>query len=210
MRTVEVKLYTFDELDDKAKERAMQWYREASNDDEWWSYDDFIECATRLGIEIKYRTETTTSGRTFSRPCIWFSGFWSQGDGACFEGSWSYKPDAVAAITEYAPQDTVLHGIAQRLHDIQSAHPLPLSAKVEHSGHYYHAGCTAIEIMDDGEGDLTDVAKAVASELRAFMNWMYRQLEDQWEDINSDESVSENIRINEYEFYSDGRRAREA
>ena len=37
-------------------------------------------------------------GGTRAKPCIWFSGFWSQGDGACFEGYWSNAKGATARL----------------------------------------------------------------------------------------------------------------
>lgn len=50
MRTIEVQLFQFDELDDTAKERAREWYRNVSQHDEWWEcvYDD----AERIGLKI--------------------------------------------------------------------------------------------------------------------------------------------------------------
>ena len=35
MRTIETTLYTFAELDDDAKDRAREWYRSCSDDDQW-------------------------------------------------------------------------------------------------------------------------------------------------------------------------------
>jgi len=50
MRIIETKVYEFDELDDKAKERARDWYREGALDYKWWDaiYDD----AARIGLRI--------------------------------------------------------------------------------------------------------------------------------------------------------------
>lgn len=206
MRTVEVKLFKFDELDDKAKGRAIEWWRQLANNDSWWEYDDFIECAKRLGIVFDQK-----KGRG---PAIWFSGFWSQGDGACFEGHWSYKPDAVSAITTYAPDDDVLKKIAETLHDVQNANPtIPLTAKVTHRDRYYHSRSVDIEVFDDTTGNLADVpadhAKEISEALRDFMDWMYNRLEEQYEHYFSDETISENIRANDYEFYANGDRARD-
>lgn len=49
--------------------------------------------------------------------------------------------------------------------------------------------------------ELSDKAKA-----RTFADWIYRQLESEYEHVNSDESVAETIRANEYEFTADGKR----
>lgn len=52
LKTIEMTVYTFDELSDKAKEKARDWWREASMHDEWWEhiYDD----AERAGLRIEY------------------------------------------------------------------------------------------------------------------------------------------------------------
>jgi hypothetical protein len=39
---------------------------------------------------------------------------------------------------------------------------------------------------------------------RDFMDWIYKQLEKEWDYQNSDEQVEESIRANEYEFLEDG------
>lgn len=62
---------TFDQLEDSAKERARDWYREGALDYEWWEF-----------IYEDWKTWLENSG--FESPEINFSGFWSQGDGASF------------------------------------------------------------------------------------------------------------------------------
>jgi hypothetical protein len=49
-RKVEIEVFTFDELDDKAKDVARDWYRSASVGDEWW--DSVYEDAENVGIKI--------------------------------------------------------------------------------------------------------------------------------------------------------------
>lgn len=51
MREITTKIYTFDELSDKAKEKARDWYREHALDYDWWDhvYDD----AERVGLKIE-------------------------------------------------------------------------------------------------------------------------------------------------------------
>lgn len=63
----------FNDLDDRAKERARDWYRRGALDYEWWdsTEDYWKDWLVRAG---------------FSDPEIAFSGFSSQGDGASFTG----------------------------------------------------------------------------------------------------------------------------
>ena len=35
-KTITTTVYEFHELSDKAKEKARDWYRKASSNDEWW------------------------------------------------------------------------------------------------------------------------------------------------------------------------------
>jgi len=256
MRTVETTVYQFDELSDKAKEKAREWFREASAHDEFWEfvYEDAATIAELMGINLRQKPVKLMGGGTRYDPCIWFSGFWSQGDGACFEGSWEWRENAGAKVREHAPQDTELHRIADELAGYKG-----MSASVKHSGHYYHSGCMDIDVSggEDWEGAAKaegwsvsrdgkrfvdrdgnyctdpqapspedacgwenlcalecidayapdDVELDVKQTLRAFADWIYRALEKEHEYQNSDETVDENIRANEYEFEEDGSRA---
>ncbi len=77
-------VYQFPELSDVAKETARSWYRELGPHDDWWDavYEDFERVCEILGIRLKTTPVRLMGGRTRAKPCIWFSGFWSQGDGA--------------------------------------------------------------------------------------------------------------------------------
>lgn len=50
MKEIKINIYTFDELDKKAKEKARQWFRESSYGDEWW--DSIYEDAATIGLNI--------------------------------------------------------------------------------------------------------------------------------------------------------------
>lgn len=51
MRIIETKVYQFDELDEKAKEKARDWFRQGI-EMEFWA-DNVLEDAKRIGLEIK-------------------------------------------------------------------------------------------------------------------------------------------------------------
>lgn len=186
-------IYKFDELGDDAKEVAREWYRQGALDYEWWDfiYEDAKTIAELMGIHIDR---------------IYFSGFWSQGDGACFEGNYYYNPGSVKAVKEYAPQDQELHRIATELYEIQREHCYKIYAGVRHSGHYHHEHCTVIEIdCDHCSSWIDDTAyECVADLLRDYMRWIYKMLETEYDWLMSDEQVDESIRYNGYEFTEDG------
>ena len=183
-------VYTFDELSESAKETAMQWYREGAFDYEWWDFEDATQIGKIIGIDIDK---------------IFFSGFSSQGDGACFEGSYAYKVGSVKNLKEYAPTDKTLHQIAIDLSKAQRKYFYGLNANIKQSGHYYHEMCTEIRVYDDYESWTdVDTENSIIEPLRDFMRWIYKQLESEYDYLNSDEAVKESIEANEYEFDEDG------
>ncbi len=201
--TREIQVYKFDELSDDAKEKAREWYRRASADDTFWKetvLDDAGIILRKLG---------------YCDPRIMYTGFWSQGDGACFTGSWyssDCKPDA---LKEYASVDKELHRIADAMGALVSAHP-GMSASITHRGRYYHEMSVSIDVSfsddDDSEDrDQSPTAREEAEEWfgelsRDLMRWIYSTLEKEWGWQNADEQVDENIRCHEYEFDVDGER----
>ena len=148
---IETTVYRLDELSDAAKEKARAWYREGGFDYDWFEsvYDDFESIAEILGLRLKTRVVRLYGGGTRQKPCIWFSGFSSQGDGACFETFYSYRKGAPCRIREYAPQDAELHRIADALQVTQRRNFYQLNAEASHRGRYYHEHCMAISVERD-------------------------------------------------------------
>lgn len=215
MRTIEVNLYQFDELSESAKEKAREWYRNISVDCENLLEDheeDFETVGNLLGIEFDKRSVPRMDGKVNQHPKIWYSGFSSQGDGLCFEGTYSYVP--ANKIREYAPQDEELHRIADKLAEIQSLYNYQIHASITHQGRYYSASinCSVNDSEIDENGNEIEKELFASDDdmiqqlLRDLMRWMYRRLESDYEWRNSDEVVDDNIRANEYEFTENGDR----
>lgn len=195
----------YEELDDAQKEKARDWYREASVHDDWYDfvYEDAIRMGALMGIEISTKSWRTTGGRAGNSPAIYFSGFCSQGDGACFEGEYRYQKGGVQAVTkECGGQDKELIRIAQGLQGVQKKYFYRLLARCQHRGHYYHSGCMRVEVehRDDSYRDVNDAEAEVTQLLRDFADWIYGRLEAEYDYLNSDEQVEESILANEYDF----------
>lgn len=205
MRTVEQTVYKFNELSDAAKEVARDWWRECEMSEDWWDfvYDDAAQIAELMGIDLRTRPVKLMGGGTRYEPNIWFNGFCSQGDGACFEGDYHYRKGSVKAVKSHAPQDTELHRIAETLCEIQKRNFYRISCEVSHRGHYYHSGCTEFDWTFDGDVASEDLA-SVKQLLRDFMDWIYERLEEEHDWLMSDEQVDENIIANDYEFDESG------
>lgn len=206
MRQETVTVYRFDELpDDRAKERARDWYRQNCLDDDWWDadYEDFREVFRILGIDAEVEMPLR-NGKTFKRLGVYFSGFSSQGDGACFEGRYSYAKGSVKAIREYAPKDKELQEIAADLQEIQRKHFYKIEATLKHTGRYCHEHSVDFDVTVDGMWASDDVTDGIKEPLRALMRWIYSTLETQYDYLQSDEAVDESLMDGEYEFNSDG------
>ena len=212
MRVVETNVFQYDELDDRAKERAREWYSRRVFEDscDWeFVYEDAVRVAEILGIEIEPRYVPLMNGKSRKTPTIYFSGFWSQGDGACFEGTYRYAKGATKKIREYAPQDKELHRIADELQAVQREHFYHLIASMNHTGHYCHSGCMSVEVEhnEDRYRDIGDAEEEITQLMRDFADWIYDRLSDEYDYQTSDEAVEEAIRANEYEFDEEGARA---
>jgi hypothetical protein len=204
-------VYHFPELSDAAKEKARSWYRDAAVTDDWWDavYDDFERICDILGVSLKTLPVRLMGGGIRQKPCIRFSGFSSQGDGASFGATVRYAKGSAREICSYAPKDQALHGIADRLQGAQRQNFYQLSADVTHRGRYYHEYCMTIDVARDsptGQAPTEGSEETVVEALRDLARWLYRQLEGEYDFLTSDEAVDEGIIINEYTFTDAGRR----
>lgn len=208
---IETIVYRLDELDDAAKDKARAWYREGGFDHDWYDavYADFEAICCLIGVTLRTTSVRLMSGGSQQRPCIYFRGFWSQGDGACFEGSYAYARNAPTEIRAYAPKDTDLHKIADALQAVQRRNFYQLRAVTRHRGHYYHEYCmdVAVERASLTSQDMTDDAEDIVIEaMRDLARWLYRQLERDYEYQTSDVSVDQTIIANAYTFTGTGLR----
>jgi len=201
MRQETVNVYEFDELSPDIQQAVIEKRRNSADFPDWewwyWVYEDAKAIGKLMGIDIDN---------------IYFSGFWSQGDGACFEGNFHYKAGCVKEVKAYAPQDTELHRIAKEWSKIQRPLFYKVNGTVKHSGYYNHEYCTQINLYADG--DLGDryieigidhkTEDAFSDVLRSFMRWIYSQLEAEYIHITSDDHIREDLSANSDEFLSDG------
>lgn len=208
-RTIERVVYKFSELSDAAKEVARNARREAGHHDEWWDavYEDAIECGRLMGIIVGARPIIRPSGIKQERD-INFSGFHSQGDGACFRGRVEQVNDPVAAILGHAGQDEELKSIAEGLALLQITARLTCGGSIEGrittSGNYCHSGtmhCTASYVDVAGEApQVSDQAEKTVLDLACrFADWIYAQLEAEDEYLNSDECIDEQLTDDEFD-----------
>lgn len=198
IETTQRKRYTFAELPDDIQQKALANLWDINVHDSFWQefvLNDAKALGALIGIDIDK---------------IYFSGFSSQGDGACFVGRYSYKKGAVEAVKEYAPNEEILHSIAQELQDVQKRHFYGLNASVVHRGPYSHEYCTDIRVDYDAPNyqDMAITAEAdISNGLRNFMRWTYAKLASAYNYATLDKSIIATIEANEYEFTEQGKLA---
>jgi hypothetical protein len=185
----EFKVFKIDELTEEARAKAVEKNRDINVDHRWWDdvYYNFKEEMMEIGFEVDK---------------IYFSGFYSQGDGACFEGRMT---DLKVFLRHFKK--------GNEFRKFYNKHNI-LKIWTKHSGNYYHSGMMDVNVEDDSmyygttnnidAEEWRDFENFVTFELREKADELYEQLEQEHRDLTSDEGVTETLRINEYDFLEDG------
>lgn len=226
-KTIETVVYTFDELSDRAKDHARDWYRQAVADD----FNDFhgesvLEDATRIGlligIDLRTRPVRLMNGKTRQEPNVYWS--LDRDRGLTFGGSYSYVQRSTRLVSTECPATWInretgetttskpneeVNRIARELYEIQRRHFYKLHASIGHGRSRdfrldVSVDCDHCHIF--GQNDECEDAETARELLRDFADWILSNLEREYEYQNSDEQVDESIRANEYTFTEDGRR----
>lgn len=208
MRQETINIYKFQELSEESKEKAIERYRNFNLEDSSWSEcitEDFAAICDLFGIDCRQTRKNRKDGTYFYTPTIYFSGFWSQGDGASFECKYTYKKGGLKAVEEYAPKDFELHKILKNIQDIQKQNFYRLCVSSNVRGFYVHSGCMSVNIEHNEGHDVSrDTEESMTQAFRDLADWLYSKLESEWDFQNSDEYISEQIIANDYEFNADG------
>lgn len=197
MQTVQLELFSFGELSEAAKKKAIEDSRDINVQHQWWDcvIDDAENVADILGL---------------SDMNVFFSGFYSQGDGASFSAAFQYRKGMVQAIKEYAPADKQLHAIAGAIASAHKKGFYKLSGKISCDGRYCHEYAMRIaSISHETRGydfDFSCSEDDLLEAYRDFARWIYRQLEAEYEYQTGDEAVSDTLAAMEYTFTEDGAR----
>lgn len=214
----------YHELDTSAKEQAKLRWETGETDTGWWDhvYDDAVQCARKIGIDIGSKSSRTIGGQAIDSPEISFSGFWSQGDGCSFSG-WLRMAETFEAtkdVQAYAPQDEellrlagvaeALHGqyqailVADRLSDEEPLYPeYSTQTAFTITGKSHNGFSTSVE-DPNSNGMPEEFEKACNEFVEAFASWIYDRLEEEYEYLTSDERFDEWLAEESPEFDEDG------
>ena len=180
MREMTVTVYSFAELSDDAKKRALNAFRDINVEFDWWdgAYDTICTAGNLLGLDIDR---------------IHFDAYLY----CIFNANYEYVRGAAKAVKAEFPQDTKLHDVARKLQDLQKRHFYSLSCAVTkgQSMNYYRCFRFGEDYECEDLGDIID----------DFAHWARVLLRDEYEYLTSDEAVKETIEANEYEFTEGGK-----
>lgn len=203
MTTKTINLYEFNELSESAKENAREWYRQGNREDAFWA-----DC-----IEDEARQQANYMG--FDVEKILWSGFWCQGDGACFIGRWNANDLTIDKVADgWGESDSTaeIKEIAQRFTDFAKQFP-ELQVKISHNNRYCHERSVDYDFyfFDKETGEEKDWPenfneKDFKEACVDFFQWIYQQLEKEYEHQQSDEVIDELMEANGWTFTEDGRR----
>jgi hypothetical protein len=165
---------------------------------DWWdyTYDDFKSRMIDVGIRVDE---------------IYFSGFCSQGAGACFKGEIENTP---LFLEKHCKPDE--YPMIRKL----LASGGTCKIRSEHRGHYYHENCTTFDVIADQlwqvlsmptefheqiveewdkmlKYELQDFEKESVEIFKRYMRELYRELEQDYDYLTSDEAVKESIIAND-------------
>lgn len=187
-RIHETILYKFDELSAEAKERAISSFQDDENylDYEWyeWTISDFKTILEFIGY--------------YDITC-YFSGFHSQGDGACFSARFSRNKRCLDKVKSLRVDKKILDIVEQ----IQSEIPLHEEYKIKHSGRYSHEYCTNVYYLGDNN-KAEQIDERFLDLSRELMKILYKSLNEEYDYLTSSEAIIEYIKANDYEFTEDG------
>jgi hypothetical protein len=218
-KTIEITVYQFNELPEKAKEKARENYITNWMSDDWYefTYDMMKEEGLKYGFNIKD---------------IRFSGFWSQGDGASWCGAvnvreWiKSKPTAyqehattqiiLALIEEGWVDEQVLvsfgtghycHEYNMSITDINAHEPDNYDETIERGMFKGASVKELVHIIGCAGGALYDMSKELEEDCKAFARTIYRELEADYDASVEDENIAANYAANDVWFDESGRMA---
>jgi hypothetical protein len=130
----------------------------------------------------------------------YFTGFSSQGDGACFTGRYSYERGGLKALKAEFPKWDAMHELAKELQDLQRRCFYGLMCNIETSGRYCHSNTMHIYLPCETTEFMYSLEDEILSIFRRIADLYYVSLESQFDYLTSDESVKEWIELNEIIF----------
>lgn len=187
---IEKEVYTFEEV----REKAIEKNRDVNIDYESWSEPTLENEKQKLNNVGFLDSE------------IFFSGFWSQGDGACFDCS-DFDIDKI--LVELEKRNKLTGKKCKLLNKIKDY----IKIEIDTTNTYYnHEKTRKLFAYSENLKDcysfinnlICDFEKAAESLRLELSENIYKSLDNDYEYLTSDDAVKETLLLNEYEFDSNG------
>jgi hypothetical protein len=180
---VQITLFTFDELPEESQQKLIEGFRQDYDPDYSHIYHEFIhDMSERYGADISVDN-------------IQWSGFWSQGDGACF--TCDFDEEVIFPILKQELSEDDVAYIEK-----QGAQLDAKSVRTGRSNYYSHENTVEAELYlySDSDDTMDEVRETLENKLteiiRESCRDLYQRLEDYYNEETEDEALKQ--RIKEY------------
>jgi len=178
MEQVTINAYKFDELTEKAKERAMEWINEGTFSDSFWSEsvtDDAKTIGAIFGLDID-------------------SIYWDQYLFVTIDAHYSYAKGWKKKLKEYAPEPCVME-IGQALQHLQKCHKWGYSANISQTR---SISLYVESNFPEADKDFSDIVKS-------FCQWIGHNLQKEMDYLESEDYAKDTAETNDWRFDEKGR-----
>jgi hypothetical protein len=201
-------------ITDKRKRALLEKHRDINTDYDWWrtTYQEFLTELEGVGIAVDIENYKDAAGGKRRRHAIFFSGFYSQGDGACFSGriddevkflaahkeAFAATPELTYATT-YPWYESIrvswVCGLNQYVHANTLGFSFDINIHEEESCNLAEAAQQAIYAAFD-QPMFIGIVEAIVKD---YCNQLYATLRVEHDHLTSDEVVWGSIVANEFD-----------
>lgn len=178
MKTLSINVYPVNELPEDIKTKVLNKYRYINTEDSYW-YEPTIE---------DWKNELHKQG--FPNAEIHFSGFHSQGDGACFDA------------------DIDVKHFGLRFSELLNEYACFRIEKTRQSSYYFHKNTRYTAYYSTRKNNIDTYLKGLNESIESvrveLCKKIYSDLENQYNYLTSDEQVIEFLTENDYYFTENG------
>ena len=185
-------------LSRERQNKLLEEHRDVNVEHDWWDslIEDFAEQLTEVGITVDTHEVKLMNGKTRQDPSVYFSGFWSQGDGAYFEGHvWDW-PKFLAALgkenwvfwayeCDWTASSSKSYGNSMRVTSELEAPENPHDE--EEDPLRFHAW--DVINLPPSEADLKALESEIESKFEGLASKLYNDLEAEYDYQTDDEQV---------------------
>jgi hypothetical protein len=193
METRTYTVYKFNELPAESQAKALEKYRYFNVDFQSWD-EPILEGA---------KEDLKAAG--FEEAEIFYSGFYSQGDGASFEAVCNLKKLMEGLPKKFNTLKRFVNNERIKGHILKNSY----------GNRYSHENTRYFEFEEDfanGEKELTDKQRKLLNELQEILEKeryshslkIYRSLRQDYEELTGDEAVKDALLSNDYDFTVEG------